>query len=535
MGETPVEIERAWIREVAEDFGQSAANLQLAGIDGVEIHGAHGYLVTQFLSPAFNRRTDEYGGTPRNRCRFAIELAEAVRERVGREYTLGMRLSYDEFIGDAGITPGLSDEYLDVFAGTGLFDYFNISCGSYHSLHYAVAPMGSVSEGFLVPYGERAKEVVGDRAKIFVVGRIRSLAMAERIVAQGAADMVAMMRMQIADPFHVRKTQEGREDEIVRCVGANECLAASVADRELTCTVNPAAGRERRWGEGTLRRAERPRRVVVVGGGPAGMRAAGTAARRGHDVVLLEREGELGGHLRLLSLLPSREQWRDAVEDLARPLERHGVDVRLGVEATARTLGDAEATVFATGATWDRDGFTSFRPDREGIPGADGSSVTDVEAAAWRALDDPESLGARVLVYDDTGTYLPLGLAEVLAAARVAVEVVTRHPVVGDGLMKSLDAAWVLPRLVQAGVLLTPNEFPERIDGREVELYEVWGQRRRTVEADTVVLAMLRTPADALYRELRDALPEAHRIGDCLAPRQAAEAIYEGEKLGRAL
>ena len=225
MNETPVALTSTDIDELTYDYGQSAANLQEAGIDGVEIHAAHGYLGMQFISPAFNKRSDAYGGSVANRCRFSIEAAEAIRGRVGDGMTVGMRLSFDEFIGEAGVTPELAEECLDILAGTGLFDYFSISCGSWYSLHRTVPPMGSAPEAFLAPYGKRAKAVVGDRAKVFLAGRVLDLDAAERVLADGAADMVAMVRSHLADPFLVQKTREGRQREIVRCAGTNECMA----------------------------------------------------------------------------------------------------------------------------------------------------------------------------------------------------------------------------------------------------------------------------------------------------------------------
>ena len=343
MNETPVALSRADIAELTGDYGQSAANLAEAGIDGVEIHAAHGYLGMQFLSPAFNKRADAYGGSVVNRCRFSIEAADAIRSRVGSAMTVGLRLSFDEFIGEAGVTPELAEEALDILAATGLFDYFSISCGSWYSLHRTVPPMGSAPEAFLAPYAKRAKAVVGDRAKVFVAGRVLDLAAAERVIADGAADMVAMVRAHLADPFLVAKTREGREQEIVRCAGTNECMAAPAKGRQVTCVVNPAAGRERDWGEGTLRPAADPKRITVVGGGPAGMRAAGVAARRGHEVTLVERATQLGGHLDLLRRLPTRGDWRKVIDDLAAVIERSGVEVRLGVTVTA-AVRPADAT-----------------------------------------------------------------------------------------------------------------------------------------------------------------------------------------------
>ena len=539
MNETPVALSSTDIDELTYDYGQSAANLQEAGIDGVEIHAAHGYLGMQFISPAFNKRTDAYGGSVANRCRFSIEAAEAIRGRVGDRMTVGMRLSFDEFIGEAGVTPELAEKCLDVLAATGLFDYFSISCGSWYSLHRTVPPMGSAPEAFLAPYAKRAKRVVGDRAKVFLAGRVLDLDAAERVLADGAADMVAMVRAHLADPFLVQKTREGRQREIVRCAGTNECMAAPAKGRQVTCVVNPSAGRERVWGEGTLQPATEPKRITVVGAGPAGMRAAGVAAKRGHGVTLVESAPRLGGHLDLLRRLPTRGDWQKVIDDLAVVLELNGVEIRPGVTASATELAAErpDVVVFATGSTWDRTGFSAGRPDRATMPGADQDHVMDVATAAWAALGDPAVLGARVLILDDTGTYLPLGLAELLGEGGVEVEVLSRLPVIGDQIAGTQDLPWLLPRLGALNVRLSPNHFIEAIHGSDVDVYETLTRRARQVEAvDTVVLSMLRSPDDVLFRALRDdgTIP-THCIGDAVAPRSVAEAIYEGEKLGREL
>lgn len=306
----------------------------------------------------------------------------------------------------------------------------------------------------------------------------------------------------------------------------------------VTCTVNPAVGREQRWGEGTLAPVERSQRIAVAGGGPAGMRLAAVAAEGGHDVTLFERDDELGGHLRVLSRLPTRGDWRLAIDNLRAPLARLEVDVRLGEAATAELLEDlgVDAVACATGSTWDRSGYSSFRPEREQIPGADQPNVIDVGTATVRALSDPSTLGERVLILDGSGFYLPLGLAELLVAAGASVDVVSRHPSVGEELQQNLEAAIVLPRLVAAGVTLRPQHFVEAIDGESVEIYGIWGEPPVRIEGvSSVVLSLARTPCDDLFNELESTSLTVHRIGDALAPRKVADAIYDGEKLGRKL
>ncbi len=537
--EIPWEMDQDYIDELVEDYGRSAANMQKAGIDGVEVHAAHGYLPMQFLSPAFNKRTDRYGGSPRRNAQLLVEIGEGIRARVGSDYTVGMRLSFDEYIGDAGVTPELAEEYLDMFAATGFYDFFSISSGSYHSFHYAVPAMGSVPQAFLVDYGRRAKQVVGDRAKIFLAGRILDLATAEQVITSGAADMVAMVRAHMADPFLIAKTLEGRESEVVRCVGANECLATGFRGRRMHCVMNPAVGREQRWGEGTLQPAAIAERIAVVGAGPAGLKTAGTAARRGHEVTLFEESREIGGHLDLLKRLPTRGDWQKMIDNLMTVAEANGVEVRLGEAATAASIGGErfDEIVCATGSLWDRSGFSGGRSDRAGIPGAEASGVLDVATAVRRALEDPTALGRKVIILDDCGAYLPLGLAEILGDAGADVEVVSRFAVIGQHLVETLELPWVLPRLSAAGVTLTPNHFVEEIRGRQVEVYTTWNRHIRIVDdVDTVVLAMLRNPRDELYHELAAAgdVP-VHRIGDAVSPRTTSDATYEGEKLGRAL
>ena len=351
--------------------------------------------------------------------------------------------------------------------------------------------------------------------------------------------MVAMTRAQMAEPFLVTKALEGRQDEIVRCVGANVCLFRAFEQREVTCVMNPTVGREQYWGDGSLQPANGDAKgIVVVGGGPAGMKAAGLLAARGHDVVLYEADGELGGHLNLHKRLPTRENWQRAIDNFAAPLEKHGVDVRLGVDATVEMLSaeSHDVVVCATGANFDRTGLSPYRPTRESIPGVESDNVLDVATATQMALDHSGSLGSRVLILDESADYLALGLAEILADGGADVEVVTPHMFVGEDIVGTLDLVHVVPRLIDKGVALTAQHMVERIDGEHVEVVSVWsGAQRRELDVDTLVLSMTRSPNEDLYRELRSASAEVHRIGDAVAPRKLVAVVYEAEKLGREL
>jgi len=285
--------------------------------------------------------------------------------------------------------------------------------------------------------------------------------------------------------------------------------------------------------------ATEPKRGAVVGAGQAGLMVAGVAARRGHEVTLFEERADVGGHLDLLKRLPTRGDWQKMIDNLTTVTEDTGVEVRLGIAASSADLagGKFDEIVCATGSVWDRSGLSGGRADRSGIPGADAPNVLDVATAVRRALDDPRALGAKVVVLDDCGAYLPLGLAEVLGSAGVDVEVISRFAVIGQHLVETLELPWMLPRLAAAGVTLTPNHFVEAIGERRVEVYTTWNKRTRIVEdVDTVVLAMLRSPRDELYHELlAGGTVPVHRIGDAVSPRTTSDATYEGEKLGREL
>ena len=268
------------------------------------------------------------------------------------------------------------------------------------------------------------------------------------------------------------------------------------------------------------------------------MKTAAVLAQRGHTVVLYEAEAELGGHLNLFKRFPTRENWQTAIRNLAVPLEKTRVDVRLGVRATEDVLRSEspDTVVCATGASHDRTGLSPYRPTRESIPGADQENVLDVATAATMALEQPGSLGRRVLIVDESAEYLPLGLAEILADGGAEVEVVSPHLFVGEDVVSTLDVAHLFPRLVEKGVTLTAQQVVERIDGTGVEVVSVWSSARpREVSADTVGLAMTRSPNDALYQEIRSEseFSEVHRVGDVVAPRRLMAILYEAEKLGR--
>ncbi|MBS1888538.1 MAG: FAD-dependent oxidoreductase [Actinobacteria bacterium] len=536
--EVPMVMGPSELESTVRAFGESALNVKAAGLDGVEIHAAHSYLLGQFLSPAYNKRDDAYGGSIENRCRLVREIAESVRAQVGGEMTVGVRLSYDEFIGDAGLTGDEAQEIVSYLADCDLFDYFSISCGGYHTLFRTVSPM-QVPEGFLEEAGRTVKGIVGDRGVVFLVGRIADVATADRLVGSGATDMAAMTRAQLADPFLVKKAQEGRPEDIVKCVGANICLAHAFDQKRVPCMMNPATGREAKLGDGTLRMVDpgEARSVVVVGGGPAGMRFAGTAAARGHRVTLHEADAELGGHLNLVKQLPTRAGWDDAIANLRRPLEKYGVEVHCGSELDLDAAAglDADLVVCATGSSYARHGIPSpYRPEREAIPGCELEHVLDLGTAVRRALADAAAFGPRVLIYDELGHYLPLGLAEILTAAGSRVEIVTPHSAVGEEAIRTQDWFWIGPRLLDAGVTLTTQRTIEAIEPGRLALSGVFGGPPVEREVDTVVLSLPRLPRDQLHGELARARDGAVMlVGDALAPRSIEAVIYEAETTAR--
>ena len=329
-GETAKAMEQEDIDEVIAWWGRCAELSREGGFDGTEVHIAHSYLLHSFLSPVYNKRTDGYGGSFENRLRFAREVIDEVRGRVGNDWVVGVRITLSDFI-PGGLDAGDAVQTARLLEADGKVDYVNVSAAGYHNIHMAIQP-SDAPDGYLVELAAEVKSAVRD-LPVFTIGGIKDPAMAEEIVASGRADMVAMTRTQIADPEFANKAREGREDEIYHCIRGNQgCIGRVFKGMAISCTVNPAAGREARFGIGTLTPAESQARWLVVGGGPAGMKAAETLAKRGHRVTLIEREAELGGQVNLILRTPGRETFGWITKDLDRHMRKAGVEILLGVK-----------------------------------------------------------------------------------------------------------------------------------------------------------------------------------------------------------
>jgi 2,4-dienoyl-CoA reductase-like NADH-dependent reductase (Old Yellow Enzyme family) len=535
VGKIPKAMDDDDIAMVVEAFALSASRSQDGGMDGVELNGAHGYLICQFLSRLTNRRDDRYGGSVPNRCRFALEVAAAIRERCGRDFPLGIRISFDEYVGPNGIEPDDADQIVDNLRAGGLFDYLFVSGVNYHTLHRLFPPSMAESGGHMVPNAARARGRVAGALPIFISGGIATIQDAANVIGEGSADMVAMVRAQMADPDLVRKAQEGRVDEIRQCVGANQgCTKRSLMGLRSVCTVNANMGREARWGD--LVPTAQARRVVIVGAGPAGLQAAEVAARRGHEVIVLERGEEAGGNLRFAGALPKRQAWGRLVSDLTGALDRLGVEIRTRTEATPESLEALapDVVVVATGSTYDHSGFSINLPFRDAIPGAREDRILD----PIQVLSEPERCGPRVIICDDTGGIVPLGLAQLLVDTGRDVEIVTSKLHAGTEIIGTWELPYVLPAVLHAGVRITSQAYLEAIEDGSVRIAGIWGEYApRTAPADTVILTQLRVSDDRLHRRLKEQARsyELHAIGDCLAPREVDDAIYEAHALAREL
>jgi 2,4-dienoyl-CoA reductase-like NADH-dependent reductase (Old Yellow Enzyme family)/thioredoxin reductase len=524
----PKAMEQAEIDELIEGFVVTAAHVQEAGGDGVELHAAHGYLLGAFLSPYWNRRTDEYGGDIARRARLILQIGAGIRGRCGAHFVVGLKMNVEEYIGASGVTPPDAMQMLEHCHRSGSFDYFTMAHTDYHHNHRLIPPSSSrVDAPPLAAAARSARSAVRGEVPILMAGSVNDMAAAAEVVRCGAADLVGLARPHIADPEIVLKTRAGRQDEIRRCVGANQgCWRRRLWGLPVICTANPAVGREDTWGAAALRPAPVQRALLVIGGGPAGLKFAETAALRGHRVTLWEAAERLGGQVRYAAALPDYGHWNRLVEDLEKSVKRLGVDVHLNTTATAERIAAAaaETIVIATGSEWDTSGFSTFRPDRQAIGRTEGSHVLD----PLSAIAEPARCGANVVIVDDNGDYLPLGLARLLAALGRKVTVVTHDDTVGHRLKPTLELAWIYPRLVQEGIEIVTSSFIEHVAPHRVELSHSWSDRRTGLAADTLILSMMRRSADGLLKELRGGRDTVIPIGDCVAPREVDDAVFEG-------
>lgn len=513
--ETPKEMEIEEIQEVIEYFCRSAIYVREGGFDGVELQFGHSSLARQFLSPLTNLRQDEYGGSLENRLRFPLELIKAVRRTVGDDFTLGVRLCADEMI-PGGLTLDDTKEIARRLEASGYIDFMDLSLATFYNL-YLVGGTMHTPLGYAVPLAAGIKEVV--ELPVFATGRINDPVFAERVLADGHADMIGMVRAQICDPELARKAREGRLEEIRYCIACNQgCYGRVGLNKPLSCVQNPVVGRE----EERLLPARRRKRVMVVGGGPAGMWAAKIATLRGHDVILYEKEDRLGGQVLIAMRGAGREEFGVIVRNELNQLKRLNLRVVEGQSVTPEFVleQDPDVVIVATGSV----------PKPCPVKGADGPRVFNV----WQVLKGEADLGERILFIDYDGHHQATSTAEYLAELKKTVHIITPSLFVGAELGPTQDLYLTRQRLMQKGVTFTTDFAVMEIRGTEVHGFNVYSNEWKVFEGyDTVVVAMGNQVEDSLYRALKGRVRELYRIGDCVAPRKVDMAIYEGYMVGR--
>ncbi len=507
---TPRALSILEIGGIVEQYGVYARKVQEAGFDAVEVHGSHGYLIAEFLSSFANDRKDQYGGPLENRTRFAREVIREVRRNVGKDFPIFFRIA-----GEEHVPGGLTQEETPLIARQveeAGADVIDVSAGTYRTAEWIVPPM-TLPRGCNVPAAQAIKQKVG--IPVLVAGRINTPELAEQILQEGKVDLIAMARALVADPDLPLKAQEGRGKEIRLCIACNVCIDRLFQEKDISCTVNPEVGRE---GEFSLQPAPSRKKVMIIGGGPAGMEAARVAQLRGHQVTLFEEDRRLGGRIEATFQTSFKQELKGIVEYYEAVLEPLGVEVRLQTKVTV-DLAQAwkpEALVIATGSV----------PLSPPIPGAQIPRVVQ----ALQVLLKEVKVEGRVAVIG--GGTVGCEVASFLAEQGAQVTILEMLPYVAHGIPRLLGKL-LKETMKDLGIRTLTNSKVVQIEEKAVVYRQ--GDQQSSLPVDWVVLAVGASPRDDLVKPLKKLFSETYVIGDCLEPRKALEAIYEGAKVGHQL
>lgn len=516
----PREMDAAMIAEIVAGYAAAARRMREAGMDGVELVASHGYLPAQFLNPRVNRRADFYGGSDEARLRFPAEVLDAMRKAAGEDFIIGMRISGSER-DPAGLTT--AETLAAARALEKRLDYVSITAGTSAGLGGAVhiAPPMHLPAAYVAPEASPFRQALD--IPVFITGRINQPQEAEQAIARGEADVCGMTRALICDPEMPAKARAGRFDDIRACIGCNQaCIHHFHRGLPVSCIQHPETGRELAFGHHAPRAATR-RRIMVVGGGPAGLKAAAVAAERGHEVTLFEAGARLGGQALLAQLLPGRAEFGGIATNLAREGELHGVSFRRNTRVDAALVRDVapDAVILATGAA-------------PHVPQIETDGEMQV-VTAWEVLRREVKVGGRVVVADWRADWIGPGLAEMLAREGSRVDLAVNGLHMGETLpfyVRDVLAA----NLHRLGVAVTPYARLVGTFGDTVYMQHTASDLPIEFEGtETLVLATGHLPVDGLAAEVRALGIDCHAVGDCQSPRTAEEAVYEGMLAGRAV
>lgn len=523
--EVPKAVTHAEIDEIVAGYALVAEHCAEGGFDGIELQCSHSSIVRGFLSPATNHRTDEYGGSVENRARLLVQIVAAVRKVIGNRLALGVRICGDELI-DGGTTIDDAVRVAQIAEATGQVDYINTSIGVATASLFMIEASMHIPPGYAMFIPSAFRKAVD--IPVVGVGRFKDPLQAERALAEGHCDLVGVVRGQIADPDFAAKARAGDTNDIRLCLSCNqECVGRMGLNRWLGCIENPRTGREAK-GVGTVHLSPTPKKVMVVGAGPAGLQAAIASARNGHRVTVLEQHAEPGGQVRIAASVPNRAEFGDMIRNQINECERLGVTIEYGVSVWPGLVAERapDHVIVATGA----------EPGRPWWAPGDATRVVDVRHVLdGTAPDGGPSEGQTVVVVDELGFHHATSCAEVLADRGCSVEIVTNGMVVGQDLGITLDMENWWMRASAKGIVQSTDLVPMGYaDGSLTLLHHPTGTNHiRT--PDWVVLAVPANPVEWLYHDLRAAGVSVERVGDCVAPRRAHAAVIDGERVGAAI